>query len=192
MTKVAHPLQLILQEASKQHTTQEVTKRRQRGEQATDAIVILADVSASMTELAGSRPKIEMLREALTAIYPQLHQAHLIAFATTAIEIVHPYALPTPSGGTALAQAILMGAAWKPRYTLVISDGRPDDEHAAFVAADHLSGVLDVIYCGPESDMQGQQFLRRLARTLGGQYVETQVLLPALQRLLLEGPCATP
>ena len=43
-------------------------------------------------------------------------------------------------------------AALRAGRTLVVSDGHPNDPAAALAVADRLSGVIDVLYCGPDGD----------------------------------------
>lgn len=129
--------------------------------------VVVADVSSSMAEAAGKRSKIAVLREALGTIPPG---ARLIAFATKAQEIESAAGLPFPMGSTALHLALDIVATFTPKRTLVISDGHPDSEEKAFLAAEKVSGAIDVLYCGPEDDARAQSFLRRLARAGAGRY----------------------
>lgn len=125
-------------------------------------MTILADVSGSMAEPAdGGRRKIDVLREALQSA----GDARLVAFSTHPRDVRER--LPEPDGGTALhlALAHVAGA----RRLLVISDGHPDDARLALTAADRLGDVrIDVVYCGPEHDLTGMDFMRRLARGGGG------------------------
>lgn len=126
------------------------------------AAFVLADVSASMAESAGARRKIDVLDEALG---PVRGNARLIAFGAEPREIEPGRPLPWPSGSTALHLALAMIARHNPTHVLVISDGHPDDPRAALMAADRLGPVrIDVIYCGPEGDYVGIDFMRRLAR----------------------------
>lgn len=132
------------------------------------ARVLLLDVSSSMDERAGAKRKIDILRDALEGTYPQMPDAQLVTFASTVAEIRLPENLPAPAGGTALHLGLDAAAAHRPASTLVISDGRPDDEDRALEAAERLTGAIDVIYCGPDDDRQAVDFMRRLARVGGG------------------------
>jgi hypothetical protein len=151
--------------------------------------VVILDVSSSMAEPAGARTKIEILRDALVDLPP----ARLLAFSSTAQEIASAADLPLPSGGTALHLALDLAAAWRPARSLVISDGRPDSEPAALASADRLPGTIDVLYCGPDDDLQAKAFLRRLARLGAGRYAAHDLrrapvaLGPAIRILLLPG-----
>ncbi|KAI93540.1 hypothetical protein T281_16040 [Rhodomicrobium udaipurense JA643] len=125
---------------------------------ASGAVVILADVSGSMAESAGVRRRIEVLREALT---PLPAGARLVAFSATAREVSE---VPEPEGGTALHAALEYAARYSPSKTIVVSDGQPDDKTAALEAARRLTGIVDVIYCGPDSDREAIEFMRSLAK----------------------------
>jgi len=191
-TVLTNPLQALIGQASEQESLGEVSKLRQRQQQATSEIVILADVSSSMSEVAGGKTKIEILREALSHVWPDCPNAHLITFSSLPAFMMSPNDLPAPSGGTALHLAIEAAQPLRPGQTIVISDGQPDDQNAALAAANSLTGRIDVIYCGPDSDLEAIAFLQRLARSTGGQCVVTpqnanqsNSLLEPVRRLLL-------
>lgn len=186
-TAIANPLQLLIDQAGKAKSTGEVSRLRQRQTSAGSAVLILADVSTSMDGLIGSKRKIEILREALSSIWPTAEETHLIGFSSLPIHLPDPQSIPTPSGSTALHLAIESAKSFSPSRTVIISDGRPDDEMAAIAATDTLTGQIDVIYCGPEDDTQAILFLQRLARRTGGCCYTTppQGLLQSVRRLLL-------
>jgi Mg-chelatase subunit ChlD len=144
-----------------------------------------------MDESAGSRKKITVLQEALDQIRPQFPAARIIAFNSTAQEMFE--SLPEPDGSTALHYALEYGRQYRPRHTIVISDGQPDDEAAALEAAEKLTGIIDVVYCGPDSDKEAIAFMHRLARSAGGRVVRTDwgrtnghALAPTVRQLLLK------
>lgn len=188
VTSIANPLQSLIQSASKQESSGEAGRYQQRQQaQATSAVVILADVSSSMNEPAGGKKKIDILREALSHQWPSVRYGHLIAFSSLVATIDSPANLPNPSGSTALHLAIEAARSFRPRRTLIISDGHPDDKDAALIAADGLTGRIDVIYCGPEGDEKAINFLNRLARRTGGRCYATppaNLLNPITQLLL--------
>jgi Mg-chelatase subunit ChlD len=163
------PLQSFLDHArEKLPVTGEVERYKQRFDAAGDAIVLLCDISSSMAEMAGGRRKIELLRDALSGVRAQLPAAEVIAFnhRTHYLPLAGP--VPEPEGSTALHLALEDAARFRPRRTIVISDGRPDSEADALRAAGRLTGTIDVIYCGPDSDRQGLEFMQRLAGMGGG------------------------
>lgn len=150
--------------------------------------VVLADVSSSMSEMAGERTKSQVLRDALA----EHHAARIVAFASSA-NVVDVASLPAPCGGTALHLGLDLAATLRPARTLVISDGRPDDEEKAFRAADSLPGVIDVLYVGPADDTRAIQFMQRLARAGAGRCESHDIkrapmaLAPAVRALLGSG-----
>lgn len=168
--ELSNPLQSLIAGAAKSlpAATGDTARFRARVEGAGAGVVILADVSSSMDERAGRRRKCEILAEALDQLWPELAGARLIAFGATAAEVLSPDDLPAPSGGTALHLALDAAARPAPAKTVVISDGRPDSEEAALAAAGRLPGLIDVIYCGPDSDAQAIAFMGRLARLGAG------------------------
>jgi hypothetical protein len=184
-----NPLQALLNRAAALPATGLTEHYQQRLNSSGSGLVILADVSSSMMESAGSRSKIDVLRGALASAPP----ARIVAFSSTAEEISSLATLPAPYGGTALHLALALASAMSPERTLVISDGRPDSEDAAIPVARRLSGTIDVIYCGPDSDTGARDFLMRLARTGGGRYVEHDLrrsataLAPSIRWLLSGG-----
>lgn len=162
---------VIAQAAQAPAETGAVERFARRVRDAGTAQVILLDVSGSMADLAGGRRKIEILRDALAATLPASPGATLIAFASRPEPLASLAALPEPHGGTALHLALDAAAVHRPRHTLVVSDGQPDDAQAALDAAERLTGRIDVIYVGSDSDAAAVAFMRRLARTGGGSAV---------------------
>lgn len=167
--EIANPLQALIQKAaetSPKHTG-EVERHAARATwAASGTALILADVSGSMSESAGTRSKYDLLREALDqAARPG---DDIVAFSSTARRIDSPQHLPYPSGGTALHLALAEAVATQPGVTLVISDGQPDDADAALTEAAKLRGLVNVVYCGPDDDHEAIAFMRRLAAQGGG------------------------
>lgn len=156
---------------------QETRTRRLSG--AGTASLILLDVSASMDERAGARRKIDILRDALAGVLPSPTRQHLIAFSSVPTALSSLADLSAPSGSTALHLALALAASHRPRHTLVVSDGRPDDETAALAEADRLPGIIDVLYVGADSDAQAMAFMRRLARAGAGRVVVHDVVRQA-------------
>lgn len=168
--QLANPLQSIIARAAQTAAvTGETAQFQRRFAHAGGASLILADVSSSMSERAGARSKIEHLRDALRQAAKPGHV--ILAFASEVTRIGTPDALPAPSGGTALELALRAAAGHRPSTTLVISDGEPNSPEAALEAAAALSGIINVIYCGPESNASAIDFMRRLARAGCGRVV---------------------
>ena len=156
------------------------------------SVVIVCDVSSSMMGVPFAR-----LQQALTSIWDDLQSASILAFSSFVYPIEHPSQLPTPNGGTALHWALAAAAVQKPSKVIVISDGEPDDQQAAFEAAEEIPGVIDAIFVGDESDKIAIEFMKKLSRMGGGTVIlrnlrdAKQLLAPAIKSLLqLEGPIA--
>lgn len=175
---IAHPLQaLILQAAKKPQVTGTVARFQRRIKTASETIVILADVSSSMAELAGTKRKIDLLQEALRHVLSALPSVRLFAFSSYPQEVT-PFTLPQPNGGTDLTAALRQIQPLAPRKTIVISDGQPDNPTTAIAAAHDLAGVIDIIYCGPDSDTEAIGFMQRLAAVGGGSVTVTNIVRP--------------
>lgn len=156
--------------------------------------VILLDVSSSMAEASGELQKIDLLAEALDELWMEMEWCKLIAFSSFATVIESPDYLPAPNGSTAMHLALRKACEFAPEYTLVISDGQPDNRSAALSAAEELTGTIDVLYVGPDDDLDALYFMQSLARQSGGELVVEDIaedggvdLLENMQRLLLPG-----
>ena len=171
--------QIIAQAAKEPSETGETARLQKRLEGASPTLVILADTSGSMGEMAGSRSKFNLLSEALGQARQAVPYARLVTFSSWPQEIAPGQDLPQPSGGTALDAALTYIIPLRPRSTLVISDGKPDDPRTALTVADKVTGTIDVIYCGPDSDSQAIAFMRRLARCGGGRVIIHDVVKAA-------------
>lgn len=190
MNELTNPLQSLLKTAahSLPAKTGETESFARRFAGTSGTTVILCDVSGSMDERAGARTKIEHLREALSEIWDASRgERRLIAFANAASEVQSPAQLPAPGGGTALHVGLDRAAACRPVHTVVISDGEPDSEDSALEAADRLSGKIDVIYCGSDSNARAVAFMRKLARVGCGSVVVADVVKAASGAALMLG-----
>lgn len=70
---------------------------------------------------------------------------------------------------------------------IVISDGMPEDPDAALWVAKTYHNRIDVIYCGPEANPTGRDFLTQLAKASGGQTItadKAKELASSVQKLL--------
>lgn len=141
-----------------------------------DAIV-LVDVSGSMEaqDAPGGRTRYGMACDELARVQRELPgRVAVVAFSHTPRFV--PGGQPPMQG----ANTDLMGAL---RFVqpadgtvkfILISDGYPDPpEDEILRTAQKFVSKIDVVYCGPEADRQGRDFLNRLARTSGGVYVES-------------------
>src|SRR5690606_21290112 len=135
-----------------------ITRVRERLASAGAGTVILCDTSGSMAERAGAKRKIDHLREALRSVFrPGIT---IIEFNSVPRVVESPNDISEPSGGTDMASGIRLAAAETPERTIIISDGEPNNESDALEAAKHLSGTIDVIYCGPDNNTAAISFMR--------------------------------
>jgi Mg-chelatase subunit ChlD len=146
----------------------EVQVFRDRVDRSGPAVVLICDTSGSMAEPAGGRLKIDHLHEALDLLSKDF--THGIAFNSVAT-LFSPGSASrfVPSGGTDLTSALELAATLSPRRTIVISDGQPNNGNSALDAARKLTGIIDCIFCGPDSDRAALGFLQTLARCGCGQ-----------------------
>lgn len=191
--QIANPLANVIAAARKAlPPTNGATARAHHDRTRPRRQMILADVSASMAEMAGSRPKVQVLSDALASV----PHVETLAFSSWVQPVPAGTPLPEPSGGTALHIAIDHALASGATDLLVISDGHPDAPSLALEAADRFRGRIDVIYCGPETDCQGLAFMRRLARGGGAAHHRSlskpQLVLEEVRRLALPRPGGSP
>jgi Mg-chelatase subunit ChlD len=193
--QLINPLQALIDAASQKAASGKIEKvvaRHQSRQQATtNNRFVLADVSGSMSEMAGNySSKIELLKKALSDPSLDWSTQQLVAFGSFPENISHPSLLPRPAGGTALHSALDFITPNQPQHILVISDGQPDSRDAALKAADKITGKIDVIYIGPDDDFEAIRFMYELAGRTGGRVVVNDLRklpkqLPAtIQKLL--------
>ena len=142
---------------------------------ASDAVAVLCDTSASMAEIAGSKPRIAHLHEAIDSLAAE---TVTIAVEFNSIAREFPWRSGvrfSPSGGTDLAAALCHLRSHRPRRTIVISDGEPQGEAAALAAAKSITGRIDVIFVGDERNTRARDFLLSLARSTGGTAVSVDL-----------------
>jgi hypothetical protein len=190
MNELTNPLQKLIDTAAKSAVSKKVTETVQRHsfkKNCTDMKFILADISSSMSESVGHATKYELLRKALQDNTIDWSARRLIAFSAFAQD-VNPGNIPPPAGNTALHIAIAHITTYNPCHTLIISDGRPDDEQEALKQADLLTGIIDILFIGNENDHEAISFMRKLAARSGGNThindLKKEKTLPILQKLL--------
>lgn len=183
--ELANPLQSLIAGVARHApaTTGEVEAFRRRADSAGSGTVLLCDCSSSMAERAGSRTKAELLVEALDGLLPDLPGARIVAFASAVRDCSTPADLPAPAGGTALHLGLDAASVHRPARTVVISDGRPDDASTALAAADLLPGRIDVVYVGPDDDLEAIAFMGQLARVGTGRVVRCDLVRDRTARL---------
>jgi len=163
MSNLLNPLESILSQAAQLPDSGALKKVDKRINANGDNLVILFDVSLSMNELVHcSERKIDILRSVFRR--PKADNEIAIAIIRLAAIIPDFASIPHPNGNTDLEQAIALAATYKPRTTLVISDGVPDCETKALSAARKLTGVIDCLFIGNDNDKCAIAFMRKLAR----------------------------
>lgn len=169
MTKaLTNPLQAAVKRAAAAlpASTGKVAHQQARLDRRAGGVVILADVSHSMNAPAwGALRKIDVLRDAVAGAMTRNPQCRLIVFSETAREVS---AIPEPEANTDLVAGLEAARAHDPGVLLLISDGQPDDPRGALRVAESWRGAIDVLYVGPDTDAAAIDFMRRLARSAGG------------------------
>lgn len=194
MSNLSNPLQNLIDAANKSLLKQTgVTDKYQariNDNRTNINSVIFLDVSASMNESVGSLRKIDILRQALER--PLLSTEFAIAFNSVPTMIPSLYHIPLPCGNTALHLALIEAQKLRPKQSLVVSDGLPDDPEQCLVVASTLSGIINCLYIGDESNSEAIEFMRRLSMTGCGRsdvcdvrfVMNQQRLAPAIRGLL--------
>jgi hypothetical protein len=126
--------------------------------------VVIVDVSGSMaSQLESGQSKISFLVSTLKKILEGNEIILAFSSDTSLVDIKNLDALEA-SGNTDLELAIIHAANYKPKSTLVISDGLPDDKDKALQAAKMLTGVINTLYIGIDSNKEAISFMKDLAR----------------------------
>jgi uncharacterized protein with von Willebrand factor type A (vWA) domain len=172
--EVLASLQDVIRRAAENRVTGPAAAIEQRFRDSTDVIAVLCDCSGSMTDVVGSRlSKFEHLQIVLADLEKGYPKMRIVAFGSIAKQVQDAKHLPNPhkgmafGGGTNLAAALDLAGKWRPRKTIVVSDGLPDSEEEALEAAALMTGAIDTIYCGPD-DHPAVEFLSSLSRKTGG------------------------
>lgn len=211
-TDLLNPLADVVNRALKSKATGPAAKLQERFAKAGTETIALCDVSGSMESFVGSShsSKFDHLVAALEDVVKGFPQLVIVAFSSRAVKSdvatfkAHQKAIkgastgkwtPKPfdclGGSTAMGDALeFVAANYKPRKTILITDGQPDDEDHALQAVELLTGSVDTIYCGPDAD-PGVDFLKRLSRAGVGTQVTwdgAAELAPVLRRLALPAP----
>jgi hypothetical protein len=140
-------------------------------------------------ECKGKERRIDVLRKAVEALDWQSYR--LFTFDSFCVEIPNPSALWATGGGTALDLGLREIVKLNPSQTVIISDGEPNNEQDALIAAELLTGTISTIHIGDDQDKAAIAFMRKLAnlgcgttyiQDLGRGHVE---LGAAINRLML-------
>jgi hypothetical protein len=139
-----------------------------------DQIVVLADVSSSMSDRDGGsrerKTRFQLLQEALAGLPSSVR---IITFSDIVRDVASAADVRLDGGSTALHEAITAASRYEPIRTVIISDGEPDSEDAARQAIEKLTGIVDVVYCGNPANTHARAFLESLARAGAGGFYQT-------------------
>ena len=200
--ELSNPLIDIVGRALKSKPSGTAAKMQERFVNAGQDVIALCDVSGSMDDFVGStrKSKRDHLVAALKDVLQGFPKLVIVAFSSRArqarIQEMEADLAGQPvfcmlGGGTDMGGAIeYVAQHWKPRKTLLITDGVADDEDYALAAVEMLTGAIDTIYCGPDND-PSVSFLRKLSRAGVGLHVTwdgASELAPTLRRLALPEP----
>jgi len=169
----------------KKSLLQEALDRRSKETALWRGSFLLLDTSGSMSDTVGvNQRKIDALRTTVEGIRGNGVKFRQITFGgyATANETDE---ISEPSGGTPLAEAIVLATQLGARHLCIISDGIPDDTLAANIAAKEFPGKIDVFFVGADNEVRGKDFLRSLALTSNGHFQHTE--LGSEQKELTEG-----
>jgi len=130
--------------------------------------LLLVDCSGSMSHMtaSGECSKIDALRDVVETLRGQ-HTFPVASFGGRGVGVGLVDAIPNPGGMTPLAEAIEFGTSEGANHLVVITDGLPDSESAAFNAAGKFGGPIDVFYID-DGNEAGRRFARQLAKMTGG------------------------
>ena len=173
MSNLVNPLASIIQAASQLPETGIAANYHRRiGTGNPDIRCLLLDTSGSMSmECKGKDRRIDVLRKAVEALEWQSYR--LFTFDSFCVEIPNPSALWATGGGTALDLGLREIAKLNPSQTVIISDGEPNDEQDALIAAESLTGTISTIHIGDDRDKAAITFMRKLANLgCGNTYIQ--------------------
>lgn len=163
MSSIVNPLQLLINQAASAKPSGAMQTYRERlNPKSSSNSVILLDISGSMDKVVGSKRKIDILRQAVDR--QLLTHEVVLVFSSRCDRIASFQSIPEPFGGTAMHLALQKATSYAPSHTLVVSDGQPDCQKQALLAAETLSGVISTLYIGDDSDVDAILFMSKLAR----------------------------
>lgn len=182
-------------EAERQKHHEKALLRAERVKRATAGVkVLVCDYSGSMASMVQGKTKYEHLTLAVADCVRQWPGIKIVAFSCTAHLVSGPADIPQPSGGTDLCAGLSVASGLNPERTVVITDGYPNDRIRALAMARQMSGIIEVVYCGNDTDAEAIKFMNELAAAGCGSQVTWDAgrleLGEAVGRLMLEAPGA--
>lgn len=138
-------------------------------------IIVIVDVSGSMSDhdSRDGLSRYEVACQELSQLQKNLPGKIAVIGFSDRVEF-HPGGIPVfQGGGTDLAKALsFVKVADLPGVRFIlISDGEPNYPSEALSMAKTFTNKIDVVYVGPEERPSGNEFLRKLAESTGGQSV---------------------
>lgn len=174
MSSVTSPLADIIRKAEQAGADPDspVLRLKRRMENASQNVVVLIDVSLSMNAPGDDGVKlIALAKKAVKDLLAHDRPPILVAFGERNI-VIQPSAigsLQATDSATDLAGAFEFIAHWRPRRTIVVTDGRPESPLAVIAAADALTGSVSFLFCGTEAESKiVMPFLQKIADNTGG------------------------
>jgi len=132
--------------------------------------LLLVDCSGSMANhLRSGERRIDALRKVVATLQAEA-RFPVAAFGVRCagqVEVVD--VVPEPQGSTPIDLAIAFGGAQGANHLVLVTDGAPNSEEAAFTAAKAFGGPIDVFYIGDGND-SGSTFAEQLAKATGGKF----------------------
>lgn len=139
----------------------------------TKRTLLLVDVSGSMAHMIVKTGKRRI--DALRGVVADLRSTHNVPVAAFGLRGRQPVDLlegghiPEPQGSTPLDRGIAYGTEQGANHLVVVTDGEPNSPEAAYEAARHFGGPIDVFFVGDATDY-GRHFASELARRTGGKF----------------------
>lgn len=182
--------------AARQKENETTILRAERLNRSTKGVrVLVCDYSGSMNDLVVGSRKFDHLLMAVRDCGKTYPGVKLVAFSSTAALVDSAADIPDPShrgGSTDLAAGLRTAAELHPERTVVITDGYPNSRPDALQVAEKMSGVIDVVYCGHDTDRDAITFMQELAACGCGRQVSWDAgrleLSEAVGMLMLGAP----
>jgi hypothetical protein len=169
MSNIVNPLQLLINQAASAKPSRAMQTYRERlNPKSSGNTVILLDISGSMSEVVGSKRKIDILRQAVDR--QLLINEVVLVFSSGCDQVASFQLIPEPFGGTAMHLGLQQASFYSPSHTLVVSDGQPDCQKQAFKEAEMLPGTISTLYIGNDKDLNAVAFMSKLARVGCGRF----------------------
>lgn len=169
------PLLDIIERLKSCKIDNQISQIQKRMDNASNVVTVLCDLSASMMDYVGNshKSKLDMMKESLTDVVKYHPGIRIIGFSDRAFHIIPSdiYGLHT-MGSTNMAAAFQLVKPWNPQKTIIISDGYPDNPQEALREAETMTGTIDIIYCGAETDLMALGFMSSLCKISGGKVVK--------------------